>query len=82
MSAVDRVAQRWLDREAKRESAAEAYDRLDAEINAMLKRLPKLRVRHRREFESGRIPYRDWGYPGDLGHVKSQLVEALRGLGG
>ncbi len=82
VSAADRVAQRWLDRQAKRESAADAYDRLDADITAMLKMLPKLRVLHRRKFETGRMPCRNWGYPGDLGHVKDQLAEVLRGLGG
>jgi hypothetical protein len=77
---AERVAQRWMESRGK-ESAAEAYDRLDADISAMLKKLPKLRVLHRRNFEGGRMPYRDWGYPGDLGHVKEQLADVLRSLG-
>lgn len=78
---AERVAQRWMEARAK-ETAAEAYDRLDHDITDMLKRIPKLRVQHRRSFEGGRMPYRNWGFPGDLGHIKEQLTDLLRSYGG
>ncbi len=78
---IDRVAHRFM-KARDRETASEAYDRLDAEINKLLARLPKLRVYHRRSFESGSSAYMNWGYPGELGRAKVQLEELLDTLGG
>lgn len=58
----------------KQRDAATAYDEHTDAIIALLDCLRVELERHGRDFaKSGG---RDWGYPGDLGHVRELLTEA------
>ena len=56
------------------ESVEEMYDRLEADVKALMKWIDGLLKKHRREF--GRDPT-NYGFGGDLGHVK-ELLEEVR----
>ena len=62
----------------KNETAVEAYTRLAVEVNGQLKRLTDALEAHRARHQNNPT---DWGYTGDLGHVKELLGEVLAFLG-
>ena len=58
----------------KTPQAAETYDERTDAITDLLKKLAADLDRHGREF--AQAGSRDWGYPGDLGHVEELLRQA------
>ena len=62
----------------KNETAAEAYTRLAVEVNGQLKTLTDALEAHRARHNANP---QDWGFAGDLGHVKELIGEVLAFLG-
>lgn len=63
---------------ASNETAVEAYNRLQTEVNAQLAQIQELLKKHAEQFAKNQG---SWGYPGDMGHVKevlSVVTEFLR----
>ncbi len=59
-------------------AATVAYNARRAECAELLKQITKLLAQHAKE--QADVAW-DWGFPGDLGHVKEQLAHVLASLG-
>lgn len=60
------------------ETAVEAYRRISAEIKAQIETLTVRLEMHRGSHEDRPA---DWGYVGDLGHLKEILANAIEFIG-
>jgi hypothetical protein len=75
MNPTARVAKRWLDRQGyDDQSADDVYQHRSRQISEHLKSLSVLLRRH--AAEQKRKP-QDWGFPGDLNYVESNLREIV-----
>lgn len=74
-SAVNRIATRWLAREAG-ETAVQAYDRRSKEIVKLLKDVDRHLKKHAQDFKKEST---NWGYVGDLGHIAGELKSLMEG---
>jgi hypothetical protein len=61
-----------------KQTAAECYAARAAECQDLLKRIATQLAKHQKE--AAATP-RDWGYPGDLGHITEELALVLASLG-
>ena len=76
MSTTRKLASRWLAKKAA-ESAAEAYDRQSKVITKKLADLDKWLKKHAVDFK--KEGSKNWGYPGDLGHLVEVLTSFTEG---
>lgn len=72
------LTENTMAKQTTQETAAEAYSRIAADIKTQIETLIVKLEMHR---GSAQDQPANWGYPGDLGHVKEILANAIEFLG-